>query len=173
MFPRMQAPTTNLLIAALCGGAAIGCSHAPAKTASAAPAPAAHPVSTVPSGIDMQFVDSSVSLKDDFYRHVNGKWLDSFEKAESKATLDALLGAVKNQPTWSFAIEGHTDNVGDDTHNQVLSTKRAEAVKAYLVRAGIEATRLSTQGFGATRPVGSNDTSSGRAQNRRVEIVKK
>ncbi len=93
-------------------------------------------------------------------------------KAESKTTLDALLGAAKNQPSWHFAIEGHTDNVGGDAHNQELSTKRAEAVKAYLVKAGVPGARLSTQGFGATRPIGNNDTSSGRAQNRRVEIVK-
>ncbi len=94
-------------------------------------------------------------------------------RAESKATLDALLGAVKNQPTWSLAIEGHTDNVGGSARNQELSSQRAAAVKAYLVKAGVAAARLSTQGFGATRPVGDNDTSSGRALNRRVEIVKK
>lgn len=94
-------------------------------------------------------------------------------KDESKPTLDSLIAAAKAQPTWSFGIEGHTDNVGGDAHNQTLSEKRAAQVKAYLVAAGVPATRLTTQGFGATKPVASNDTELGRSQNRRVEIVKK
>lgn len=94
-------------------------------------------------------------------------------KAESKPTLDALIAAAHEQPTWSFEIEGHTDNVGGDAHNQTLSEKRALSVKAYLVAAGVDASRLSTQGFGASRPVSSNDTELGRSQNRRVEVVKK
>ena len=92
---------------------------------------------------------------------------------ESKPTLDSLIAAAKAQPTWSFGIEGHTDNVGGDAHNQALSEKRAASVKAYLVAAGVAAGRLTTQGFGATKPVASNDTELGRSQNRRVEIVKK
>jgi len=94
-------------------------------------------------------------------------------KAESKPTLDALIAAASAQPTWSFGIEGHTDNVGGDAHNQTLSEKRALSVKAYLVAAGVNAGRLTSQGFGATHPVSSNDTELGRSQNRRVEIVKK
>jgi len=65
------------------------------------------------------------------------------------------------------------DNVGGDAHNQTLSEKRALSVKAYLVGAGVDAKRLTTQGFGANKPVSSNDTELGRSQNRRVEIVKK
>ena len=94
-------------------------------------------------------------------------------KDESKPTLDALVGAAKTQPTWNFGIEGYTDNVGGDTHNQALSEKRALSVKAYLVNAGVDPKRLTTQGFGASHPVSSNDTELGRSQNRRVEIVKK
>ena len=94
-------------------------------------------------------------------------------KAESKPTLDALIAAASTQPTWSFGIEGYTDNVGGDPHNQTLSEKRAASVKAYLVAAGVDAARLTTQGFGATHPVSSNDTELGRSQNRRVEVVKK
>jgi len=94
-------------------------------------------------------------------------------KAESKPTLDALIAAARTEPAWSFGIEGHTDNVGGDAHNQALSEKRALAVKAYLVAAGVDAGRLSTQGFGASKPVASNDTELGRSQNRRVEVVKK
>jgi len=94
-------------------------------------------------------------------------------KAESKPTLDALISAARSQPAWSFGIEGYTDNVGGDAHNQALSEKRALSVKAYLVAAGVDASRLSTQGFGASHPVRSNDTELGRSQNRRVEVVKK
>ena len=94
-------------------------------------------------------------------------------KAESKPTLDALVAAAAAQPTWSFQIEGHTDNVGGDPHNQTLSEKRALSVKAYLVTAGVSAGRLTTAGFGASRPVSSNETELGRSQNRRVEVVKK
>jgi hypothetical protein len=94
-------------------------------------------------------------------------------KDESKPTLDSLVGAAKAQPTWNFEIEGYTDNVGVDAHNQTLSEKRALSVKAYLVSAGVDAKRLTTQGFGASKPVNSNDTELGRSQNRRVEIVKK
>jgi len=71
-----------------------------------------------------------------------------------------------------LVIEGHTDNTGGDTRNQALSEKRALSIKAYLMGAGVEASRLTTQGFGAAKPVSSNDTALGRSQNRRVEIVK-
>jgi outer membrane protein OmpA-like peptidoglycan-associated protein len=94
-------------------------------------------------------------------------------KDESKPTLDSLVSAARTQPSWSFAIEGYTDNVGGDAHNQTLSEKRAISVKAYLVNAGVDAKRLTTEGFGSTHPVSSNDTALGRSENRRVEIVKK
>ncbi len=94
-------------------------------------------------------------------------------KAESKPTLDALIAAARTQPAWNFGIEGYTDDVGGDAHNQTLSEKRALSVKAYLVAAGVDASRLTTEGFGASHPVGSNDTELGRSQNRRVEVVKK
>jgi len=93
-------------------------------------------------------------------------------KDESKPTLDKLVAAARSQPAWNFAIEGHTDNVGGDAHNQTLSEERALSVKAYLVNAGVDAKRLTTQGFGASHPVASNDTALGRSQNRRVEVVK-
>ena len=93
-------------------------------------------------------------------------------KDESKTALDSLLAAAHNQPTWNFSIEGHTDNIGGDAHNQTLSEKRAAAVKAYLIKAGVAERRLAAKGFGASKPVASNDTSLGRSENRRVEIVK-
>lgn len=94
-------------------------------------------------------------------------------KDESKSTLDTLVAAARKEPAWNFGIEGYTDNVGGDAHNQTLSEKRALSVKAYLAAAGVDAKRLTTQGFGDSNPVTSNDTELGRSQNRRVEVVKK
>lgn len=70
-------------------------------------------------------------------------------------------------------IEGHTDSSGGAAHNLDLSARRAASVKAALVAGGVPAAALGTQGFGADRPVASNDTVSGRSQNRRVEVVRR
>ena len=93
-------------------------------------------------------------------------------KPESKATLDDITAVLKSKPDWKLTIEGHTDSTGNDAHNQQLSGQRAASVKTYLVNAGIADARLATQGFGATKPVAPNETEIGRAQNRRVELVK-
>jgi len=70
-----------------------------------------------------------------------------------------------------ITVEGHTDGRGDPAYNRGLSVRRAESVKAWLVqRGGLDADRISVKGFGETRPVGSNSTSSGRARNRRVVV---
>ena len=93
-------------------------------------------------------------------------------KPESKSALENIVKLTKEKADWKFTIEGHTDSTATPAHNQTLSDKRAASVKAYLVTAGVAAARLSPQGFGATKPVGDNTTSIGRAQNRRVELVK-
>jgi OmpA-OmpF porin, OOP family len=70
-------------------------------------------------------------------------------------------------------IEGHTNNVGKPAYNMELSRKRAQSVKDYLIQNHkIDAGRLSTQGFGDIKTMAKNDTEAGRAQNRRVELVK-
>jgi OOP family OmpA-OmpF porin len=71
-----------------------------------------------------------------------------------------------------MTIEGHTDAQGSAEYNQGLSERRANAVKLYLQTAGIEATRLRSAGYGFSQPVGPNDNSLGRAQNRRVELIR-
>jgi outer membrane protein OmpA-like peptidoglycan-associated protein len=91
---------------------------------------------------------------------------------ESHTTLDQIVAMLKAKPDWKLTVEGHTDATSTPEHNQQLSERRATSVKAYLVGAGIDASRLSTAGYGATKPVASNDTELGRAQNRRVELVK-
>ena len=94
-------------------------------------------------------------------------------RPESTPTLQELGQMLKDHADLKLAIEGHTDNVGDAAANQVLSEKRAAAVKAYLVGTfGIDAARLEAQGLGDSRPAVSNDTPEGRQQNRRVELVK-
>ena len=91
---------------------------------------------------------------------------------ESRPALDRIVALLKSNADWKLTIEGHTDSTSTPEHNQQLSQRRAEAVKAYLQKAGIEGARLKAAGFGATRPVATNDTELGRAQNRRVELVK-
>jgi OOP family OmpA-OmpF porin len=91
---------------------------------------------------------------------------------DSKAALESIAKLARENPAWRFMIEGHTDATGTPEHNMGLSERRAASVKAWLVKAGIAAQRLEPKGFGATRPVGSNDTGMGRAQNRRVELAR-
>ena len=93
--------------------------------------------------------------------------------ADSAATLKEIGELLSRNGTWKLRIEGHTDDVGKAKDNLVLSRRRAEAVKDWLVRnAKVAAGRLETQGLGDTKPVTSNATDEGRAKNRRVELVK-
>ncbi|MDP1690823.1 MAG: OmpA family protein [Burkholderiaceae bacterium] len=89
----------------------------------------------------------------------------------SARTLDQLASFLKDNPDRTIDIEGHTDAAGTDASNQVLSERRAIAVKNALIDRGIAANRLAARGFGEARPVASNDHAAGRQQNRRVEIV--
>lgn len=91
-------------------------------------------------------------------------------KEESKPSLDELAAVLLKKSTWKLEIAGHTDNVGDDDKNLVLSKKRAESLKNYLVSKGVEATRLTTLFFGETKPIADNNTPEGRKKNRRVEM---
>lgn len=93
-------------------------------------------------------------------------------RSESRPVLDEMLGVLRGEADWKLIIEGHTDSSGSDEHNQTLSLQRAESVKTYLVKRGIAADRLQAKGFGESRPVADNATELGRAQNRRVELVR-
>jgi len=84
--------------------------------------------------------------------------------------LQAITAILKEYPESKFSIEGHTDSDGKDVANQTLSENRAAAVKNYLVENGINASRLTSAGFGETKPIDSNKTKAGKANNRRVEV---
>lgn len=93
-------------------------------------------------------------------------------KDESKPTLDKIVSILKAKPDLKITIEGHTDSTSTPEHNQQLSERRAQAVKTYLQTGGIDSSRLKALGLGATKPLASNDSELGRAQNRRVELAK-
>ncbi len=94
-------------------------------------------------------------------------------KPESAPAIQTVAKALGTNPNLNLLIEGHTDSVGNAAANMDLSKRRAEAVKSVLVsQFSVDASRLTTNGLGATKPIDSNDTPQGRAQNRRVEFVK-
>jgi OmpA-OmpF porin, OOP family len=92
---------------------------------------------------------------------------------DSAPAIQAIAKGLSTNPALKLLIEGHTDSVGNAAHNLDLSKRRADAVKAVLVaQFKVDASRLTTAGLGASKPMDSNDTPQGRAQNRRVEFVK-
>lgn len=117
-------------------------------------------VERIEEGIDVTF-DSGI--------------LFGFDKSELNAnskTNIAKLGRILNEyPDTRLTIQGHTDSKGNENYNQQLSSKRANAVRDYLVANGVKAGRLSTASYGESAPVATNETEEGRAQNRRVEVV--
>jgi len=92
-------------------------------------------------------------------------------KEESVVSLNELAEVLQKKPEWNLQIAGHTDNVGNAQSNLILSKKRAEAVKQFMVDRGIDKERLFVLYFGETQPIESNDTKEGRQANRRVEMT--
>jgi outer membrane protein OmpA-like peptidoglycan-associated protein len=92
-------------------------------------------------------------------------------KAGAVADLDQLATFLSKYPDRSVVIEGHTDSVGGEDYNLGLSQRRAESVRAYLMRQGVDRSRVTTQGMGESVPVATNESAGGRQQNRRVEII--
>lgn len=88
----------------------------------------------------------------------------------SRKILDEVAESLKNQPNVRVEIGGHTDSIGNDAYNHILSQQRAEAVRQYLISRGVSGDRLVAMGYGEFRPVASNETPEGREQNRRVEF---
>lgn len=108
----------------------------------------------------------SIVLKNIFFESGSSTLL-----ASSHTELDRLASALKEQSSLKIEIAGHTDNVGGASQNKILSESRAKEVHDYLVKAGIDKTRLTYVGYGHTKPKSSNETEEGRKQNRRVEFT--
>jgi outer membrane protein OmpA-like peptidoglycan-associated protein len=95
-------------------------------------------------------------------------------KAESETALAGIAKVLLQNPSWTLAVEGHTDNIGGESYNLKLSKRRAAAVtQALISRYRVDGRRLQSSGYGASQPKDTNDTIQGRARNRRVELVKK
>lgn len=92
-------------------------------------------------------------------------------RAEAQSVLDEVATVMMNNSGLDFRIEGHTDSSASEAYNQALSERRAQSVKNYLIRSGIEANRLETEGFGETQPVAPNNSPENMQLNRRVEIT--
>lgn len=130
----------------------------------------------IPNGADDNLVNKTIELKNiaigskialrNIFFDVNKATL----RAESNAELDRLVQLLKDVPKLKIEISGHTDNTGSAALNETLSQQRAEAVVTYLVNHGIAATRLTSKGYGSSRPVASNGTEDGKQQNRRTEF---
>jgi OOP family OmpA-OmpF porin len=93
-------------------------------------------------------------------------------KPESMGTLNMIVRVMKDNPGLKFEVDGHTDNSGAAAHNLTLSQQRADAVKDQLLKMGIDPSLLTTKGFGDSKPISDNNSTEGRANNRRVEFVK-
>ena len=93
-------------------------------------------------------------------------------KPESYKIIDDIAAALRAKPDMKVKLEGHTDNVGNARANKKLSDDRAKAVMNAIVAKGIDSSRLVAEGFGLEKPIADNNTAEGRAQNRRVELVR-
>ena len=138
-----------LLLALLAWFLASHHSSQPAATTSSSAAAA----NTMPSLGDVKFATDSADLT-----------------PEDQATLNSAAAYMKQNPGAHLRVEGYTDSTGGDQHNQSLSVRRAYNVANYLKSQGIDGSRLTGQGFGPAKPVDTNSTDAGKADNRRVEL---
>ena len=104
--------------------------------------------------------------------HINFDTDKATLKADGKEAVAEITKALMTDKGLKIAINGYTDNTGDETHNLSLSRQRAKTVKTELEKSGIEANRLVSEGFGQNNPIADNNSEEGKAQNRRVELVK-
>ena len=145
--------------------AGIGVTHMFAAPAPAPPPPAPVAAAPPPPAPEMPPVQKKIVL-----RGVNFDFDKANIRDDARPILDEAVRALGEAGEVRVAVEGHTDATGADAYNMTLSRRRAESVRAYLESHGVAGDRLTTEGFGETKPVASNETRDGRAQNRRVEL---
>jgi OOP family OmpA-OmpF porin len=104
--------------------------------------------------------------------HINFDTDKATLKSDGSEVVLEIVKVLNKNPELRIAINGYTDNSGAKDHNQTLSENRALTVKNEIVKSGIAADRLTSKGFGQESPIASNDTEDGKAQNRRVELIK-
>ena len=114
--------------------------------------------------------DEVVKKLNDYAKTILFDTAKSSFQQQSYPVLQAMVAILKEYPSSNFSLEGHTDSDGKDAANQLLSEDRAGAVKNYFIENGITSSRLSSAGFGETKPIDSNKTKAGKANNRRVEV---
>ncbi len=114
--------------------------------------------------------DSIVEVLNKAFNNLEFETAKDIIKDASKESLDELSEVLLERSTWKLEISGHTDNVGDENANMVLSKKRAEALRNYLVEKGVKLDRLIVFYYGETMPIADNATAEGRQKNRRVEM---
>jgi peptidoglycan-binding protein ArfA len=136
-----------------------------ANAVAAAPVPAAAPL-TASFQACQDNINSAVKSGGIRFNSAKSTLTDT-----SIVTLTQIAAAITACPGSKLSIEGHTDDTGDDSMNQTLSDDRARAVVEYLVGQGIDAKRLTSKGYGETRPVAPNDSATNKARNRRIDFV--
>ncbi len=119
-----------------------------------------------PFKVNLQFEPSKTFVLD----NVEFDFGKATLRASSYATLDELVEYLNRKPNERIEIGGHTDNIGSDEKNMVLSLERAKSIVAYLTAKGIDNSRLVAKGYGAEDPIEENDTEEGRQKNRRTEV---
>ena len=134
------------------------------------PAPAAAPAPKAAAPAPAPAASAAAASKVTYAADMFFDFDKSVLKPLGKAKLDDLVGKLQGISLEVIIAVGHTDSVGSDAYNQTLSTKRADAVKAYLVSKGVEKNRIYTEGKGESSPIADNKTKEGQAKNRRVEV---
>ena len=133
------------------------------------PVAASPPPCTAPAGFkvdaDCRIIEQSVIV-----RAVDFEYNSSQLTAPAQQTLNEVASALLTQPELNVEVQGHSDSIGSAAYNLSLSQRRADAVKAYLISKGVNASTLTAKGYGKTKPIFSNETAEGRTQNRRVEF---
>jgi outer membrane protein OmpA-like peptidoglycan-associated protein len=151
----------SLSSALICGALAYFLTEEPRAVAAPAPPPPSRPAAPPPA----PRAERTIILDNVLF---------DFDKTAIKPdgakVLDRLIAFLKENPDRKVELEGHTDSVGSDQYNQGLSERRAASVRDYVVKGGVNKGRISTRGFGESKPIADNKTADGRAKNRRVEI---